>query len=106
MITREEIREISEIYSPESCALTFYYQPVTPLDKSHRKEAIEVKELVRAALAEAEQQGKNSFARQDIEKILAMADRLQGNGRQAKAVFACAHRGIWREYDLPPVLAR
>ncbi len=106
MITREEIREISEVYSPEGCALTFYYQPAAPLDKSHRHEAIVVKDLVREALARAEQQGKNSCARQDIEKILAMADRLQGNGRQAKAIFACSHRGIWREYDLPPVLAR
>ncbi len=106
MITREEIREISEIYSPEGCALTFYYQPETPLDKSHRHEAILVKDLVRATLADAERDGKNSCAREDIEKIVNLADRLQGNGRQAKAIYACAHRGIWREYDLPPLLAR
>ena len=106
MITRDEIREISEVYSPEGCALTFYYQPETPLDKSHRHEAIVVKDLVRATLAEAERHGKNSCAREDLEKILAMADRLQGNSRQAKAIYACSHRGIWREYDLPPLLAR
>ncbi|HEY3929983.1 MAG TPA: hypothetical protein VGL89_16550 [Candidatus Koribacter sp.] len=106
MITREEIREISEIYSPEGCAITFFYQPAPPLDKSHRHEAILVKDLVREALANAEQNGKNSFVRVDLEKILAMADRLQGNSRQAKAIFACSHRGIWREFDLPPVLAR
>lgn len=106
MITRDEIREISEIYSPEGCALTFYYQPAAPLDKSHRQEAILVKDLVRATLAEAERHGKNSCAREDLEKILNMADRLQGNSRQAKAIYACAHRGIWREYDLPPLLAK
>lgn len=106
MITREEIREISELYSPEGCALTFYYQPATPSDKSHRHEAIVVKDLAREALAQAEQQGKNSCARQDIERIVALADHLQGNSRQAKAIFACAHRGIWREYDLPPLLAK
>ncbi len=106
MITRDEIREISEVYSPEGCALTFYYQPETPLDKSHRHEAILVKDLVRATLAEAERLGKNSCARQDLENILVMSDRLQGNNRQAKAIYACSHRGIWREYDLPPLLAR
>ena len=106
MITREEIREISEIYSPEGCLLTFYYQPETPFDKSHRHESIVVKDLVRAALADAERHGKNAFVRADLEKILAMADRLQGNGRQAKAIYTCSHRGIWREYDLPPLLAR
>src|SRR5690348_4224849 len=104
MITREEIREISEVYSPEGCALTFYYQPETPLDKSHRHEAIRVKDLVRTTLADIERNGKNTFARADLEKILVMADRLQGNNGQAKAVYACAHRGIWREFDLPPVL--
>jgi peptide chain release factor subunit 1 len=106
MITREEIREISEVYSPEGCALTFYYQPATPSDKSHRHEAIVVKDLVREALAQAEQHGKNACARQDIDRILGMADWLQGNNRQAKAIFACAHRGIWREYDLPPLLTK
>lgn len=106
MITRDEIREISEVYSPEGCALSFYYQPAIPLDKSHRHEAIFVRDLVRAALASAEQQGKNSCARQDLEKILAMADRLQGNNRHAKAIYACSHRGIWREYDLPPLLLK
>jgi peptide chain release factor subunit 1 len=106
MITRDEIREISELYSPEGCALTFYYQPATPTDKSHRHEAIFVKDMVREALVQAEQQGKNPCARQDVDRILGMADQLQGNGRKAKAIFACAHRGIWREYDLPPLLAK
>ncbi|ABF39606.1 hypothetical protein Acid345_0601 [Candidatus Koribacter versatilis Ellin345] len=106
MITRDEIREISEIYSPEGCALTFYYQPALPLDKSHRHEAILVKDLVRSALAESEKHGRNDCARQDLERILGMADQFQGNSRQAKAIFACYHRGIWREYDLPPMLTR
>jgi peptide chain release factor subunit 1 len=106
MITRDEIREISEIYSPEGCALTFYYQPATPSDKSHRHEAIFVKDMVREALAQAEQHGKNPCARQDVDRILSMADQLQGNSRQAKAIFACAHRSIWREYDLPPLLTK
>ena len=106
MITRDEIREISEVYSPESCALTFYYQPVTPLDKSHRHEAIVVKDLVREALAQAEVSGKNRQAREDLRKILAMSEQLQNNGRRAKAIFACGHRGIWKEFDLPPVLKK
>lgn len=106
MITRDEIREISEVYSPEGCALTFYYQPATPFDKSHRHEAILVKDLVREAISQAELSGKNRHAREDLRKILALSDQLQGNGKRAKAIFACGHRGIWREYDLPPVLKK
>lgn len=106
MITRDEIREIAEFHSPEGCALTFYYQPATPSDKSHRQEAILVKDLVRQALQEAEKDGKNACAREDLEKILAMADRLQGNSGRGLAIFACAAAGLWREFDVPPRLNR
>jgi peptide chain release factor subunit 1 len=105
MITRENIRELAAFDSQEGCALSFYYQPSTPRDKSHREELILVKDLVRNALRQAEKHGKNGCARQDLEKILEMAEHLHGNGGRAKAVFACCKNNFWREYDLPPRLA-
>jgi peptide subunit release factor 1 (eRF1) len=101
MITRENIRELASFESPEGCALSFYYQPFTPKDKSHREEAILVKELARNALRDAEKNGRNGSARADLEKILEMAERLHGNGGRAKAVFACSKDNFWREFDLP-----
>ena len=56
MITRDEIRELANFHSPETCALTFYYQPSTPQDHSHRDESILVKDMVRNALREAEKE--------------------------------------------------
>ncbi len=38
MITRDDIRELANFKSAEGCAVTFYYQPTTPLNKSHREE--------------------------------------------------------------------
>ncbi len=105
MITRENIRELAGFESGEGCALSFYYQPSTPKDKSHREELILVKDLVRNALREAEKHGKNGCARHDLEKILDMAEHLHGNAGRAKAVFACSKQNFWREYDLPPRLA-
>ena len=105
MITRENIRELSGFESQEGCALSFYYQPSTPKDKSHREELILVKDLVRNALREAEKNGKNGGARQDMEKILSMAEHLHGNGGRAKVVFASGKDNFWREYDLPPRLS-
>jgi peptide subunit release factor 1 (eRF1) len=101
MITREAIRELAEFESPEGCALTFYYQPDTPQNQSHREEAILVKDLVREALKEAEKSGKNEFARKDLQRILEVAERLHGNGRKGKAIFADASKGLWREFDVP-----
>jgi len=105
MITRETIRELAALESKDGCAITFYYQPETPRDKSHRQESILVKDRVRAALREAEREGANTAgARQDLRRILEIAERLHGNGRKAKAIFADRTHGVWREFDLPPCL--
>jgi peptide chain release factor subunit 1 len=101
MITRELIRELAEFQSPQGDAITFYYQPNTPQDKSHRHEAIEIKDLVKDAMHRAERSGKNGTVKGDLQRILELSDRLHGNSGKAKAVFACASKGYWREVDLP-----
>ena len=107
MITREDIRELAQFRSTaeQAVALSFYFEPGTPQNKSHRAEAILVKELVRHAMREADKLGKNGHARADLDRILALAENLHGNQARAKAVFACGARNYWREFDLPPQLA-
>ena len=104
MITRDDIRELANFRSPEGCAVTFYYQPSTPPNKSHREEAILVKDLIRNALREAEKHGKNGSTRSDLEKINSMVDPLHGSSGKAKAIFACGQQGFWREFDIPAQL--
>jgi peptide subunit release factor 1 (eRF1) len=107
MITRDDIRELANFHSPEGCAVTFYYQPTTPPNRSHRDETILVKDLINNALREAEKKGsKYKPARPDLQRILEMTDALRGNGRKAKAVFACVALGFWREFDVPAKLPR
>ena len=100
MITRDDIRELANFHSPEGCAVTFYYQPTTPSNRSHRDEAILVKDLVNSALREAEKNGnQHKSAKPDLQRILEMTDALRSNGRKGKAVFACAAQGYWREFE-------
>jgi peptide subunit release factor 1 (eRF1) len=106
MIAREDIRELANFHSPETCALTFYYQPSTPQDLSYRGESIMVKDLVRSTLREAEKGGRNGCARSDLERISGIIEALHGNGGRAKAIFACAGQNFWREFDLPPQLPK
>jgi len=106
MIARDEIRELANFHSPETCALTFYYQPSTPQDRSHRGESILVKDLLRNAMREAENSGKNGCAKADLERVSAAVEALHGNGGRAKAIFACAGQNFWREFDLPPQLPK
>ncbi|MGO9126099.1 MAG: host attachment protein [Terriglobales bacterium] len=106
MITREDIRELAQFQGngQEQRAISFYFEPRTPHDKSHREEAILVKDLVRNALREVEKQGKNGGVKADLDRILALAENLHGNQARAKAVFACSNRNFWREFDLPAQL--
>jgi peptide chain release factor subunit 1 len=103
-ITREQIRELAEFRDAESCALSFYFQPSTPRNKSHKEDAILIKDLVREALRNLESKGRKDCARADADRILQLASELRSNGTHAKAVFACAARGMWLEYDLQPRL--
>ncbi len=103
-ITREQIRELAEFQDEASCALSFYYQPSTPRNKAHKEDTILVKDLAREALRNLESKGKKDCARADMDRILRLSSELRSNGTHGKAVFACAAKNIWREYDLPAAL--
>jgi len=105
MISREELRQLAsfECRHPDELAISFYFQPTTPRDKSHREDGILAKDLVRKTLHELQLNGIHRLVTSDLEKILQLAEALHGNHERVKAVFACASRGQWREFDLPPV---
>jgi len=106
MITREDIRELSQFrfQEDEPCAVSFYFQPATPKDKSHREEGILAKDLVRQALHKISGNGNDPCAKADLEKILAAAGHFRGSQSHARAIFAYGRRGFWREFELPPEL--
>src|SRR5206468_9518333 len=89
MIMREEIRQLAKFESTAGCAISFYFQPQTPQNKSHREEAIMAKDLVRDTLRKAERNGTHAVLREDLEKILNIAEGLHGNHSRGKAIFAC-----------------
>src|ERR1700743_275244 len=102
MITREEIRQLAQVESQEGCAISFYFQPQTPQNKSHREENIQVRDLLRDALRKAERNGNHVALHEDLARILQIAEALHGNHSRGKAIFACREKGIWRELDIPP----
>ena len=107
MITREDMRELSQFrfQADEQCAISFYFQPTTPSDRSHREEAILARDLVRNALRQVAANGNDPSTRADLERILALAENLRGKQARAKAVFAYGLETYWREFDLPPDLS-
>jgi peptide subunit release factor 1 (eRF1) len=104
MISREELRQLAgfECQHPSEHAISFYFQPSTPQDKSHREEIIFAKDLIRKTVQELQINGRNPQVIEDLEKILHLAEGLHGNQARSKAVFACAGRQVWSEFDLPP----
>ena len=103
MMTRDEIRELAAFQADEAkgaCALSFYLQPDPPQDRSHRREAIVAKDVVKQALKSASANGKNGSLHADLDRVLDLATNLRGNAR-GRAVFACSAQNFWKEYELP-----
>jgi len=106
MMTRDEIRELAAFQLNENngvTALSFYFQPEPPQDRSHRNEAIVAKDVVKQALKSSAARGKNGSLHADLDHVLDVVSNLRGQAR-GKAVFACSARKFWREFDLPPQL--
>jgi len=106
MMTRNEVRELAAFQLSDNngaTALSFYFQPEPPQDRSHRNEAIVAKDVVKQALKSAAARGKNGSLHADLDRILEVVSNLRGQAR-GKAVFACSARKFWREFDLPPQL--
>jgi hypothetical protein len=122
MITREQVRELALFEDPQSCALSFYFQPAASRNKAHKEDAILVKDLAREALHQLDgrssgypkgrsnsKKDKCESAHADLERIVLLSqdwrgNDWRGNGVRAKAVFACSAQAFWREYDLPAQL--
>src|SRR6185295_7934426 len=99
MITREDMLELAQFQGHGTdCAISFYFQPSRPKNKSHREDAILAKDLVRQALREAQKDGRNGCARSDLQRIQELSADWQGS-KTAKVVFACSSRNLWREFD-------
>lgn len=103
-ISREQIRELAEMQDEKSCAVSFYFQPSAPRNKAHKEDTILIKDLAREAMRRLEAKGTRDCAREDIERVVRLSGELRSNGTHGKAVFACAAKNLWREFELPPVL--
>ena len=103
-ITREELRELAEFEDEKSCAVSFYFQPLTPRNKAHKEDTILIKDLAREAMRALENKGTKDRARDDIERVVRLSSELRSNGTHGKAVFACAGKHLWREFELPATL--
>lgn len=101
MIPRKEIRELADLQldGKQECAVSFYFQPPMPQNKSHQREGIVAKDVIRKIEREIAHHRKNAHAMWDLQRILKTVEDWQGN--HGKAVFACRSRNFWREFDLP-----
>jgi peptide subunit release factor 1 (eRF1) len=103
---REELRELAAVDSAKGTAITFYYQPVTPQDRTHRQEAILVKDLIREARKSMTRGANDPRALAALDRIFATVEHLRGNHSRAKAIFACPEQDFWRTFDIPGSVGR
>src|SRR5260370_32145822 len=100
MMTRDEIRELAAFQADETkgaCALSFYFQPDPPQDRSHRREAIVAKDIVKQALKSAAASGKNGSLHADLDRVLVLSTSLRWNTR-GSAVFSFSAHKFWYQF--------
>src|SRR5947209_4834543 len=96
MNAREMLLRLASHQSPNESAISFYFQPATPRDKSHRDEFILIKDLVREA-----QRGNGRPSANDLARVAALSERLMLEHTRARAIFACEELGVWEEVEIP-----
>jgi peptide subunit release factor 1 (eRF1) len=103
MMTRQDIRELAAFQADPkqgAVALSFYFQPDPPDNRSHHSEAILAKDLVKQALRKANGKAGNGSLHADLDRVLEAAGRLVGQSR-GRAIFACSAQNLWKEFELP-----
>lgn len=96
------LKKLSSIHSAKGTAISFYYFPQSPKDKSHRDDVILLKDLIRDTRKRLESEKKRE-AISDIERISTLVEQWVRNGETPKAVFASKEHGIFETLDLPDV---
>ena len=72
-MTRDEIRELAAFQADETKgarAMTFYFQPDLPQDRSHRTQAIVAKDVIKQALKTVTDKGANGWLHADLDRVL------------------------------------
>ena len=104
MISREELRQLAsfECQCSNELAISFYFQPGTPQDKSHREEAILAKDMVRKTLQELQLNGRNRDATEDLERILHLETRREPKLCLHAPAAVCGANSTFRPCPHPP----
>src|SRR4051812_13522543 len=98
MISREELRTLSVVHSPERQAISFYYSPAEPKTRAHNEDAIRIKALLKPALQDFGNSSGAQKPRELLTRIAEAAARIAAEG-SATAIFA--YRDLFREFSLP-----
>jgi release factor family 10 len=104
-VTREQVRELAQFEDAAASAVSFYFQPSAARNRAHKEDGIVLKDLAREALTVAAGNGAIESARPAVDRILQRWEELRGKATQAKAMFACSGKEVWREFDLPATLS-
>ncbi len=97
-VTREDLLELAKFCDEHAHAISFYFGLASTPDKSHREEVSAIKRLVQEVSATASAPVALAGV---LEEILAIAEEIRLNPSRLRAVFACAEKSKWQEFDLP-----
>ena len=107
MITREDMRELAQFQGMvrNVQSVFIFSRPVQRTSRTGRMAFWPRTWYVRPCV-KPRKMAATVVPATDLQRILEAAGDWAAHRSQAKAVFACSSRKIWREFDLPPQLAK
>lgn len=100
-ISKEDLARLAKFYEPDANAVTFYFGRANASDKTHRQEAIHLKNLIHSAKNSVAAGLGHELVLSDLEALHALADEARFGPSHFRAVFASAGKQIWKEIELP-----
>ncbi len=97
----KSIAMLAHLHDEKKQALSFYFSLSSFADSAHREEVLNLDHLVTTARSESESGMNNPDLSNDLNRILSMQEQIRENPIRYRAVFACSHKHIWQEFDLP-----
>lgn len=92
---------LANFHDARGNAVSFFLGRITTPDKTHREEAIHIKNMVRDAAPDASSRPGQDLLLKDLAAIRGIAEEIRLGPSHFHAVFACAGRQIWKYFTLP-----
>jgi hypothetical protein len=100
ILARSDLLELANFRDTNGHGVSFFFSVESIPDKSHHKEVVLVRDLVREQLHRFDTKHAPGLA-EDLDAVLTLADEIRQSPRYWRIAYACHRLSVWRKFELP-----